>query len=91
MEVAGPLGIPLGLAQRPQTAAHRATLSFTVSQSLLKFMSIVSVILSNCLRPGSGQDRPTFSVLRLQLKKLLESLPAVGHTSKAGAPSSIPG
>ena len=31
---------------RPHTAAHQATLSFTISQSLLKFMSIESVMLS---------------------------------------------
>ena len=33
----------------PWTAAHQASLSFTVSQSLLKFMSIESVMLSNHL------------------------------------------
>ena len=33
----------------PQTAAHQASLSFTISQSLLKFMSIKSVMLSNHL------------------------------------------
>ena len=33
----------------PWTAAHKATLSFTISQSLLKFMSIESVMLSNHL------------------------------------------
>ena len=31
----------------PWTAARQASLSFTVSQSLLKFMSIESVMLSN--------------------------------------------
>ena len=31
----------------PETAAHQAPLSFTISQSLLKFMSIKSVMLSN--------------------------------------------
>ena len=33
----------------PWTAAHQASLSFTVSPSLLKFMSIESVMLSNHL------------------------------------------
>ena len=33
----------------PWTAAHQASLSFTVSQSLLKFMSIESVMLANHL------------------------------------------
>ena len=33
----------------PRTAAHQAPLSFSVSQSLLKFMSIESVMLSNRL------------------------------------------
>ena len=33
----------------PWTAAHQASLSFTISQRLLKLMSIVSVMLSNHL------------------------------------------
>ena len=33
----------------PWTGAHQASLSFTISQSLLKFISIESVILSNHL------------------------------------------
>ena len=33
----------------PWTAAHQASLSITSSQSLLKLMSIVSVMSSNCL------------------------------------------
>ena len=32
----------------PWTAAHQAFLSFTISQSLLKLMSIESVMLSTC-------------------------------------------
>ena len=35
----------------PWTAAHQASLSFTISQSLLKLMSIESVMPSNCLVP----------------------------------------
>ena len=35
----------------PWTAAHQAPLSFTISQSLLKFLSIESVMLSNHLIP----------------------------------------
>ena len=37
------------LSAAPRTAALQAPLSFTISQSLLKFMSIESVILSNHL------------------------------------------
>ena len=33
----------------PWTTAHQASLSFTVSWSVLKFMPIESVMLSNCL------------------------------------------
>ena len=36
----------------PWTAACQASLSFTISQSLLKFMSIESMILSNYLTLG---------------------------------------
>ena len=38
----------LCLTLNPWTAACQATLSFTISQSLLKFMSIESVMLPNC-------------------------------------------
>ena len=37
------------LFDTPWTAAHQAPLSSTISQSLLKFMSIESVMLSNHL------------------------------------------
>ena len=37
----------VGLFATPWTAAHQASLSITISQSLLKFMSIESVMLSN--------------------------------------------
>ena len=37
------------LFEAPWTAAHQASLSFTASQSLLKFMSIESVMPSNHL------------------------------------------
>ena len=37
------------LFMTPWTAAHQAPLSFTISQSLLKLMSIVSVMPSNHL------------------------------------------
>ena len=46
--VAQPLSC-VWLLMSPWTAARQAPLSFTVSQSLLKFMSIESVILSNHL------------------------------------------
>ena len=39
--------VPLFLA--PWTAAHQASLSFTISQSFLKFMSIESLMPSNYL------------------------------------------
>ena len=35
--------------ETPWTAAHQASLSFSISQSLLKLMSIESVMSSNCL------------------------------------------
>ena len=35
--------------ETPYTAAHQASLSFTISRSLLKFMSIESVMSSNHL------------------------------------------
>ena len=37
------------LFETPWTAAHQASLSFTISWSLLKLMSIESVMLFNCL------------------------------------------
>ena len=37
------------LFETPWTVAHQASLSFTISQSLLKFMLIESVMLSNHL------------------------------------------
>ena len=42
----------------PWTAAHQASLSFTISQSVLKLMSIESVMLSNYhpLPSGSFPD-----------------------------------
>ena len=39
----------VGLFVTPLTAAHHASLSFTISQSLLRFMSIESVMPSNHL------------------------------------------
>ena len=40
---------PLGCVCDPRTAARQAPLSSTISQNLLKFMSIESVMLSNHL------------------------------------------
>ena len=37
------------LFETPRTATHQASMSFTISQSLLKYMSIGSVMLSNHL------------------------------------------
>ena len=39
--------LPLSDSETPWTAAHQASLSFTVSQSLRQLMSIESVLLSN--------------------------------------------
>ena len=62
------------LFEAPWTAAHQASLSFTASQSLLKFMSIESVMPSNHLIlcrplfscpqsfPASGEDELTLSI-----------------------------
>ena len=40
---------PVQLFQTPWTAAHQASLSFTISQSLLKLTSVESVMPSNHL------------------------------------------
>ena len=40
---------PVRLFATPRTAAHQASLSFTISQSVLKLMSIQSVVPSNHL------------------------------------------
>ena len=48
----------------PWTAAHRASLSFTISRSLLKLMSIDSVMISNHLissHPLSSSFPPAFN------------------------------
>ena len=44
-----PLLSHVQLFATPWTAAHKASLSFTISWSLLKLMSIESVMPSNCL------------------------------------------
>ena len=44
----------------PWTAARQASLSFTIPQSLLKLMSIGSVMPSNCLVPCRPLLLPTF-------------------------------
>ena len=65
----------------PWTAAHQASLSFTISQSLLKFMSTESVIPSNrlilchplLLLPSIFPSFRVFSVgFSLQVAKVLE-------------------
>ena len=57
---------PIQLFATPWTAAHQASLSFTVSQSLLKFMSIESVMLSKHL------------ILCCPLLLLPSALPSIG-------------
>lgn len=49
----------------PWTAAHQASLSFTISRSLLKLMSIESVMASNHLHPLSFSP-PTFNLSQHQ-------------------------
>ena len=49
----------------PWTAAHQASLSFTISQSLLKLMSIQSVMPSNH-HPLSSPSPPAFSLSQHQ-------------------------
>ena len=51
MYVVVPLLGHVRLFVTPWTAAHQAFLSFTISWSLLKLMSIESVVPSNCLVP----------------------------------------
>ena len=56
----------------PWTAAHQAPLSFTISQSLLKFMSIESVMLSNHFNPSHHQGLSQWVWSSHQVAKLLE-------------------
>ena len=49
----------------PWTAARQASLSFTISQSLLKLMSIESVMSSNRLIPSSPSP-PAFNLSQHQ-------------------------
>ena len=67
------------LLETPQTAARQASLSFMVSQSLFRFMSIELVMLSNQLIPSPpafnlSQHQGLFqSAISLQLvAKILE-------------------
>ena len=46
----------------PWTAAHQASLSITISRSLLKFMSTESVMLSNHLIPLLSPSPPAFNL-----------------------------
>ena len=46
----------------PWTAAHRASLSFAISQSLLKFMSVESMMPSNHLILCHPRSLPAFSL-----------------------------
>ena len=64
---------PIQLFATPWTAAHQASLSFTISQSLLKLMSIELVMLSNhlilchplLLLPSIFPNIPTFLMSQL--------------------------
>ena len=50
----------------PWTAAPQASLSFTISQSLLKLTSIVSAMPSNQSRPLSSPSPPAFNLSQHQ-------------------------
>ena len=50
----------------PWTAAHQASLCITNSWSLLKFMSIESVMPSNHLKPLSSPSPPAFNLSQHQ-------------------------
>ena len=58
----------------PWTAAHQASLSFTISRSLLKLMSIESVMPSNHLI----LCHPTISSFVIPFSSRLQSFPASG-------------
>ena len=65
----------LCLTATPWTAAHQASLSFTISQSLLKLMSIELVILSNYLTL-SPPSTPALNISQHQgLFQWVESFP----------------
>ena len=61
-----PLLSRIWLFATPWTIAHQATVSFTVSQGLLKFMSIESVMLSHPLLPSSLWP-PIFPSIRVSI------------------------
>ena len=71
----------LCLTLNPWTAARQATLSFTISQSLLKFMSIESVRLSNHLILCCPLILPSiFPSIRVCLFQWVSSLDQVANT-----------
>ena len=51
---------------QPHGLQHQASLSFTISQSLLKLMSIESVMPSNHLIPLSSPSPPAFNLSQHQ-------------------------
>ena len=57
----------------PWTAARQASLSFTISQSLLKLMSIESNAGGPGSIPGQGSHMPQLRVQMPQLKKILHA------------------
>ena len=75
------------LFETPRTAARQASLSFTVSQSLLKLMSIESVIPSNS-HPLSPSSFPALSLSQHQ-EKMSRLFPSGGQSIGASASASV--
>ena len=63
------------LFETPRTAAHQASLSFTNSQSLFKFMSIESVMSSD----DAVKVRPDFECLSVSCRGMGQQWPASGQ------------
>ena len=68
----------------PWTAAHQASLSFTISQNLLKFKSIESVMPSHSLLPPSP---PAFSLSQHQ--GLFQCVDSASGGQSIGASASV--
>ena len=74
----------------PWTAARQASLSFTISQSFLKFMSIESVMPPNHLIHCRPPSPPAFNLSRHQgLFPMSQLFPSGGHSIGASASASV--
>ena len=86
----------VGLSAAPWTTAHQASLSFTISQSLLKLMSTESVMPSNhlvlcCPLSSCPQSFPVSSPMSRLFTSGSQSIAdtrLVDYTSKAGSQGS---